>query len=184
MLPCALLLLLLVTACSAQPPPGVCAFASRDGAATATGVSTIRLPTGSGSVVNVPTAIAATGSVARPMVFVLGAPKTGPEDALFGWAIMQNATAQTLYAWTNDPATQPTCITASVALPDYFVPGFSLCGGNVQGALWPAFQGTYSIGHATVNEFSQPKTAGEAFEGGSCLAARAHPAAGWRRRGL
>ena len=143
---------------AAQPPEpaGVCAFNSRDGAATVTGVATIALPFGNRGVVNVPAAIAATGSTPHPFIFVLIAPMTGPEDALFGWAISQNATAQTLYAWTNDGASGPTCNTGSVALPGFYVPGFSLCGGDVTGALWPAFQGGYTIGGTRVNTFSSP----------------------------
>ena len=143
---------------AAQPPEpaGVCAFNSRDGAATVTGVATIALPFGNRGVVNVPAAIAATGSTPHPFIFILIAPMTGPEDALFGWAISQNATAQTLYAWTNDGASGPTCNTGSVALPGFYVPGFSLCGGDVKGALWPAFQGGYTIGGTRVNTFSSP----------------------------
>ena len=154
----------LLAACvAAQPPPpaGVCAF-NGDGAATVTGVASIGLPGGNKGFVNVPAAIAATGSSTdRPAVFVLIAPKTGPSDALFGWAITQNATAQTLHAWTNDPAGAPTCVSDSVALPGYFVPGFSVCGGNVKAALWPAFQGGYSLGHAHVSEFASPMSNGK-----------------------
>jgi hypothetical protein len=143
---------------TAQPPEpaGVCAFNSHDGAATVTGIATIALPFGNRGVVNVPAAIAATGSTPHPFIFILIAPMTGPEDALFGWAISQNATAQTLYAWTNDGASGPTCNTGSVALPGFYVPGFSLCGGDVTGALWPAFQGGYTIGGTRVNTFSSP----------------------------
>ena len=143
---------------AAQPPPppaGVCAF-NGDGAATVTGVASIGLPVGNKGFVNVPAAIAATGSTDRPAVFVLIAPKTGPSDALFGWAITQNATAQTLHAWTNDAGSTPTCVSDSVALPSYFVPGFSVCGGDVEAALWPAFQGGYRLGHAHVSQFASP----------------------------
>ena len=149
---------LLLAAASAQPPrpAGICAFNSRDGSGTATGVATLGLPIGNKGVVNVPAAIAATGPVEAPFVFVLIAPQTGPSDALFGWAITQNATAQTLFAWTSAPGATPTCTTASAALPAFFVPGFSLCGGGAAAALWPALQGSYSLGRAHVSQFSAP----------------------------
>lgn len=157
------ILLLLLTACAAQPPQpaGVCAFSSRDGAATAMGVATIALPVGDkGSAVNVPAAIAGTGPTSTPAVFILIAPKTGPEDALFGWAITQNETAQTLFAWTNDAAGTPVCNTGSVALPSYYVPGFSICGGDAESALWPSPNGAYALGHMRVLQFATPQSNG------------------------
>jgi len=133
-----------------------CAFGG-DGAAFTYGIGTITFPetSGTGSYsAQVPISIGASGDVAKPFVVVAVDPITSPQDSIMGWYITQNFTAQTLYAWTNF-SNNPQCFSASVPLPEYYTPGFSLCTAGIKGTLFQNFNYTYNLGSFSGNLVSQ-----------------------------
>lgn len=145
--------LFLLSLISSALSDGCCAFGG-NGAATLLGVGTITLPGHTQTSTQLPVAVVSSGITAAPFISIVFAPKTSPEDSLLGWFISQNVTAQTLYVWSNTTGT-PTCSTASVALPEFYVPGFSQCSGAAHGALWSKFSGDYNLGkNAPVEQWS------------------------------
>jgi hypothetical protein len=157
----------------APPPPPTytppcCAYGGT-GAALGLGSGVYSFPGPNGEPtppILVPFAVSASGSeTLTPWVVVLVAAQTGPEDAVVGWHISQNATAQTLSFWTNPPGGTPACEVTSVALPDAFTPGFSLCGGATPSSLFPGLLRNYTLAAETVSVYAQSTGASAAFTG-------------------
>jgi len=139
-----------------------CCFYSGDGGGLGWGTGVFTVPGNSNSnpptpnyAVQVPIAIGSSGDVPGidPWVAVLIAPQSTPQNSIFGWWTTQNKTGQTLYIWSN-VNNKPQCISTSVLLPDYFVPGFSLCAGYGT-SIFPYYNRTYTISSLGVNVFNQ-----------------------------
>lgn len=133
-----------------------CCFYGGQGAGLAYGIGTFPIPSDTASYsVEVPIAIGSGGDVpgVAPWLAVLIAPQSSPQDSALGWYITQNKTAQTMYIFTN-VNNQPSCIVTSVALPETFVPGFSLCAGYASSAF-PFYNRSYTISSLGVNVFYQ-----------------------------
>jgi hypothetical protein len=94
-----------------------------------------------------------------------------PETAVAGWIISQNATAQTLTFWNgNGPSRAPNCYSASVPLPDSYMPGFSFCPGG-PGSAFPVFTSSFLQGTQQVNWYAQNVvgSAQASFTDGTCV---------------
>lgn len=131
---------------------GCCAFGG-NGAAISLGVATMTLPGQSETSTQLPIAFGSSGVTAAPWISMVVAPKTSPEDSLLGWYISQNASAQTLYFWSNTTG-EANCHSSSVALPDYFVQGFGQCTGAMRGAMFSSKTGSYNLGNTPAEQWS------------------------------
>ena len=141
---------------SAAPPP-CCAYGGA-GAMFAMGDGSFPVPAVPGATdgrpVLVPLAIAVSGPGAASWVTVLVDPTSGPSDALAGWLITENSTAQTMYVFSNIPGQGPQCKASSVAPPNAYVAGFSMCTGGAS-ALFSQYQRSWPISSLVANMYNQ-----------------------------
>ena len=145
---------------SAQVDDGACCAYGGIGAATASGMGTIALPFWANNASTVePFTLAASGNTDNPFVAVVIKPNPGIEESLAGWYIKSDGQNQVMYRWFNYdhdgnwPSATPTC-TKDIAYAGQYTAGYSLCSGDLRGALFPVFAMQYQLGAVVANAFA------------------------------
>jgi hypothetical protein len=150
----------LAAVAAAAPVPAPCCAYGGTGAAVAVGVGAFLFPASREHGPNTTTVtIGASGSKsADPFVVVLIGASTGPDDALAGWSVSQNASGQVIRLYVRAGGAGAPLCSEELAPSPGFVPGFDLCGGAAAGAapLFPAVGNAFSLGGTAAGVFVQP----------------------------